>query len=141
VSSGPVIALPSFRLTPRTRAPGECAPGALVREVQLLVFPVSAFSRSPGFPRLELGLPAAADLDLPRLGALRLRQGQAEDAVGEPRRDLVRIDLVGEPERAGELARAELAEVPALVAPARALPPGGDRQHAAIDIDPDVLLA
>src|SRR5690349_20130856 len=85
---------------------------------------------------------ATANLDPAWLGCLGLRQGQGEDAVAEGRVDLLDLDREVERESARELAGVELPQVPLLaLGRLRAVPLGGDGEHAAINIDVDVLLA
>src|SRR5690606_12185645 len=95
----------------------------------------------------RLGCPPATlggQRDLPRLRLRRLRDGEREDAVLHVGANLVRIDVVGQRERASERAEGTLAAViglPLLVASRLLLFAfAADGQPVAADADFDVVF-
>src|SRR3954454_9507010 len=80
-------------------------------------------------------------LDAPRLALLGLRDPHVENTVMERGVDPVRIDPVGQGQRAAELAeRALEAEEALLLALVLRLALTGDRQRAVVELHRDVLL-
>src|SRR3954453_21144269 len=81
------------------------------------------------------------DLDPARLPLLGLRDANVEHALMERRLDRVRIDALGQGQRAAELAeRALESEEALLLALVLSLALAADRQRAVVELDRDVLL-
>src|SRR5579875_2794796 len=81
-----------------------------------------------------------ADLNLTRLLLLGLRDRDLQHAALEARRHLIRIDALGQRERAGEGAERALQAVVALLLLVLDRPLPGDREHAVLHLNGHVLL-
>src|SRR4051812_14512031 len=111
-----------------------------------------SLGRLAGRASLDRGRPAVAacapegvavprDLDPPRLALLGLWDRHLEHAIVEGGLDLVRIDAVGQRQRAAELAeRALEPEETLLLALVFGLALAGERERPVVELDRDVLL-